>query len=100
MSQIAVLGPSEFTTGFQLIGITKIFEANDYETIQKALADPEVGVLVVDESAMVSVHPEDRRRIEGSVRPVVVILSKEEASSSLRQSIIRAIGVDLWKEEQ
>ena len=100
MAQIAVAGKSEFTTGFQLIGVQKIFETQSFGDLQKAMSDPEVGVLVVEESIMEGMHPEDRRRIEGSVKPVVVVLSKEESSQSLRQSIIRAIGVDLWKEGQ
>ena len=103
MSEMAVIGSPEFTTGFQLIGIQKAFEANEasaLETIRKAMTDQSIGILIVDDTITSKVHPEDKRKIEDSVRPVVVMLSKDETSQSLRQSIIRAIGVDLWKEGQ
>ncbi|TAL57440.1 MAG: V-type ATP synthase subunit F [Nanoarchaeota archaeon] len=101
MSEIGVLGSDEFTLGFKLIGINKVFHSEQaFETIRSAMQDPELGILVVEEDALAGMHPEDRQQIENSVKPVIVILSKQGSSESLRQSIIRAIGVDLWKEEQ
>ncbi|MEK6968216.1 MAG: V-type ATP synthase subunit F [Nanoarchaeota archaeon] len=102
MSEIGVLGSHEFTTGFQLIGIRRTAQTDSshaFESLQKQMQDPELGILIVEEEAMKNIHPEDRKKIDDSVKPVVVILSKEGSSQSLRQSIIRAIGVDLWKEE-
>lgn len=103
MSEIGVLGSDEFTLGFKLIGINKVFHSEQgkaFETIRSTMQDPELGILVVEEDALEGMHPEDRQQIENSVKPVIVILSKRGSSQSLRQSIIRAIGVDLWKEEQ
>ncbi len=102
MSDIAVIGSDSFITGFGLIGIRKRIAASPaqaHDTIQKNLQENDAGVLVIDEELIKGMHPDDRRRIEDSVKPVVVVLSKEGSSQNLRQSIIRAIGVDLWKEE-
>ncbi len=102
MNQISVIGSSAFTMGFELIGVSKSIEAtqqNAFETITKTMQDHSISVIIIDEALLTGVHREDRQKIEDSVRPVVVVLSKEATSQSLRQSIIRAIGVDLMKEE-
>ena len=102
MSDIAVIGAPSFTVGFGLIGIKRQISATAQDApaaISKAMTDKGVGILIMEGSILNAMHPEDRKRIEDSVQPVVVVLSKEAQSSSLRQSIIRAIGVDLWKED-
>lgn len=102
MSEITVIGSHEFTTGFQLIGVKNAVEidtAHAHEALQAQMRKPEIGILIIDDEILKNIHPEDRIKIENSVKPVVVVLSKEGSSQSLRQSIVRAIGVDLWKEE-
>ena len=95
MSEIGVIGRPQFTTGFELVGVRKVFETENSADLEKAMADADIGVLIVEDSLLAGMHPEDRRKVEDSVSPVIVSLSKEASSQSMRQNIIRAIGADL-----
>lgn len=99
--RLAALGSSEFIVGFQLVGITKIIEAADEPMFQiNALKeDPDIGVVVVEESFLDKIDPLEREAIEDSVDPVFIPLSKEATQEGLRKLIKKSIGVDLWKDD-
>ena len=98
--EIAVVGSPEFTLGFQLAGISTLFNPEGEEETSKVFRDlltmKGVGIVVVD-SAVLSALPERlRERISESVTPTVLGIGTEE-DPTLRETIRKAIGVDLWK---
>ncbi|MCH2648197.1 MAG: hypothetical protein MKZ57_00095 [Candidatus Poseidoniaceae archaeon] len=98
--ELAVLGSQEFTLGFQLAGISNIFNPeNDEETssqLKSLLNSKEVGIIVID-SSIISTLPERlRNQLSASVTPTVLGIGTEE-DTTLRDTIRKAIGVDLWK---
>lgn len=97
--KLAVIGSSEFIVGFQLAGITKTFEAgnNPLDDIRNMKKDKEIGIIVIEESALDKMDVHDRISIEDSVDPVFIPISKEATQGTLRRLIKRSIGVDLWK---
>ena len=98
---IAVVGNSEFIIGFQLAGIQRTYPADDDEKLRdvvtKLLGDENVAILVLKGSDMQRLPPRLRITLEESVTPTVVTIGAEEGGMSMRERIIKAMGVDLWK---
>ncbi len=98
--ELAVLGSQEFTLGFQLAGISNIFNPeNDEETssqLKSLLNSKEVGIIVIDSSIMATLPERLRDQLSASVTPTVLGIGTEE-DTTLRDTIRKAIGVDLWK---
>ncbi|MGZ4943048.1 MAG: V-type ATP synthase subunit F [Halobacteriota archaeon] len=99
--EIAVLGTTDFVTGFLLAGVrrTIITTRDDLETkVREALSDPDIGILIVDDNDMQSLSPHLRGVLEDSIEPTVISVGgTSEESTSLREQIKRSVGVDLWK---
>jgi V/A-type H+-transporting ATPase subunit F len=98
--EIAVVGTSEFTLGFQLAGISHVHNASSDEEIsgilRELLNDKEVGIVVVDSEILARMPERLRMRLSDSISPTVLGIGTEE-DTSLRDNIRKAIGVDLWK---
>ena len=98
--EIAVVGSPEFTLGFQLAGISNIFnpETDDEMSSQlkSLLNSKEVGIIVIDSSIMTTLPERLRDQLSASVTPTVLGIGTEE-DTTLRDTIRKAIGVDLWK---
>ena len=97
--EIVVLGPSEFTLGFQLTGVAHVQNPSDDKDfnsrIGALLSTPGVGIVIVP-STMIAQMPERlKMKVSESITPTVVAVGSEE-DNTLRDSIKRAIGVDLW----
>ncbi|HTY14386.1 MAG TPA: V-type ATP synthase subunit F [Methanoregulaceae archaeon] len=100
--EIAVIGNSEFILGFRLAGIRKTYAAeNDeklVEYINHAMADIDIGILVLNSSDMKRVPGRLRTTLENSVKPTIITIGEEEEGGlSMRERIKRSVGVDLWK---
>ncbi|NLX50098.1 MAG: V-type ATP synthase subunit F [Methanospirillum sp.] len=99
--EIAVIGSSDFILGFRLAGIHRTYAVDDeprlVEAVNQALADPQVGILVLSASDMERVPRRLQTQLEESVRPTVIAIGGKEAGLSLREKIKRSVGVDLWK---
>jgi V/A-type H+-transporting ATPase subunit F len=99
--EIAVIGNSEFILGFRLAGIRKTYatetDAKLVGQINRVLEDPEVGILVLNNSDMNRIPPRLRTTLENSVKPTVIAIGEEEGGLSMRDRIKRSVGVDLWK---
>ncbi|MBJ23167.1 MAG: V-type ATP synthase subunit F [Euryarchaeota archaeon] len=98
--EIAVVGEPEFTLGFQLAGINRLYNSNSIEEsaehLKELLNDKSVGIVVVN-SELLSQLPERLKiRLSNSITPTVLGIGTEE-DNTLRESIRKAIGVDLWK---
>ncbi|KHO46840.1 MAG: V-type H+-transporting ATPase subunit F [archaeon GW2011_AR3] len=98
MLEIAVAGTSRFILGFQLAGIrhTHEIESDHYNRLKQLMSDPAVGIIITEEKIMEKLDEHDKNEIESSVRPVVIMLSDQASSESLRKMIGKSVGIDLW----
>jgi len=98
--EIAVVGPLEFTLGFQLAGVKNLYNPSNEEemseTLISLLKQSEIGVVVVDNNDLMKLSERLRIRLSESVTPTVLGVGTEE-DNTLRESIKSALGVDLWK---
>ena len=100
--ELAVIGKSDFVTGFRLAGIRKIYETADTAAIESAvksvLQDKSVGIIVMHNDDIGNLPEILRKDLNESVQPTVVALGGSGAGSmSFRAKIKQAVGVDLWK---
>ncbi len=97
--ELGVVGDAEFCLGFRLVGLRYVFEVDEdgdwEEGVTKAMAEEEVGILVMPSEVIPHLHPAIRQDIVSSVRPVVIPIGATE-ESDLREKIKQAVGVDLW----
>lgn len=96
--EIAVVGNDDFVTGFALAGVRHIFSAETSldQQVEEALKNSEIGVLVMEESQFQSLSSKNKKMLEKSIKPVLVLISAE-GSSDIREKIKRSLGIDLWK---
>ena len=98
--EIAVVGSPEFTLGFQLAGISTLYHPEGEEDTSKVFRDllttKGVGIVVVDSAMLASLPERLKERLSESVTPTVLGIGTEE-DTTLRETIRKAIGVDLWK---
>ncbi|WP_410765845.1 V-type ATP synthase subunit F [Haloferax sp. DFSO60] len=106
MSQeIAVIGSSDFTTGFRLAGVRKCENVPDDEksealdgAVTRTLEDEDVGIIVMHEDDLDYLSRGVRQSVERSIEPTLVTLGGSGGASGLRDQIKRAIGIDLMDE--
>lgn len=98
--EVAVVGKSEFTLGFRLAGVKKIWETNDDDLvpiIRNILIDKDVGVLVMHNDDLAGLPEKLRITLDELVTPTTITIGGAGESSNLRDKIKQAVGVDLWK---
>ena len=94
--EIAVIGDEEFTLGFQLAGVKKVFNPEDYsEKIKELVKRDDLGILVTQDRDLKQLPKRIRGEVENSVEPVVVSLSETAESERLQEKIKKAIGADI-----
>ena len=95
--EIAVIGKEDFCLGFSLAGVRNIFEtAEPADAVGIVNKNQEIGIVIFDESLLNKLDEFEKSKIEGSVRPVFVMLSLNEESDALKKMIKKSIGVELW----
>ncbi len=98
--EIAVIGRSDFTTGFRLAGVRKTYDVRSEkeleEQIRKCLSDDSIGIVVLHADDVGKLPQGLQKTIDESVEPTFIAIGGRE-ESGLRDKIKRAIGVDLWK---
>lgn len=98
--EIAVVGSSDFTLGFQLAGINRLYNSNSVEEsaehLKELLNEKNIGIIVVNSELLTKLPERLRLRLSNSITPTVLGIGTEE-DNTLRESIRKAIGVDLWK---
>ena len=107
MSQeIAVVGSSDFTTGFRLAGVRKFETVPDDEKdeqLDEAVAgvfdDDTVGIVVMHNDDLAHLSRDVRETAETSIEPTLVTLGGGAGAGGLRDQIKRAIGIDLMEED-
>ena len=103
MAQLVVITHPNQATGFRLAGVetfgaATVEDANTH--LLRLLDDQEIGIVAIDQDYLDRVGSRMRRRLDSSVRPVVIGIpvagSRDSASARRRQMaelIRRAIGV-------
>ena len=98
--EIAVVGSPAFTLGFQLAGLSSLYNPDSDDELQSTLRSllnkKYVGIMVVDSAVMATLPERLRDQLSASVSPTVLGIGTEE-DTTLRDTIRKAIGVDLWK---
>lgn len=93
---IAVIGREDFTLGFKLAGIQKIFDTENYEQkTQDLVKRDDIGIVVAEQRDLDQLPSHIEQRVTGSVDPVVVPLSEEAEAMGLQDKIQKVIGIDL-----
>ena len=97
---IAVIGSDEFTLGFRLAGVRRVYVAtpeNYQDKMLDAMSQQSIGILAVDARDLDNLSYTVRNKVMDSIQPVVVPVGGSE--TDLREKVKRVIGVDLYKEE-
>jgi V/A-type H+-transporting ATPase subunit F len=98
--EIAIVGTPEFTLGFQLAGISHLHNPSDdtslATTCRDLLASSDVGIVVLDSRDFGRLPDRLRDQVSLSISPTFLGIGTEE-DNTLRESIKKALGVDLWK---
>ncbi|MFB6180708.1 MAG: V-type ATP synthase subunit F [Candidatus Nanohalobium sp.] len=93
---IAVLGCEEFTLGFELAGVSKTFNPEDFQKKIKALMSrDDLGIVIVEDKDLKKLPGRIREDVDSSVDPIVISLSHDSESERLQQKIKKAIGADI-----
>lgn len=98
--EIAVVGNPEFTLGFQLAGITHLHNPSTIDelaaTCRKLMSNSDIGIVVLDSRDLGRLPERVRDQVNLSITPTFLGIGTEE-DNTLRESIRKALGVDLWK---
>ena len=98
--EIGVIGRDMFTKGFLLVCVNKWFSVNDEvdseKAVNMALADKNIGVLVIHDTEWQELEEKTQSKLSNSVSPTVIAIGSG-VDDTLRERIRTAVGVDLWK---
>lgn len=101
-SRLAVIGDARLVEGFQLAGVENLFpvaEAGFQPALEKLLAQPEFGILVVNESMLAGIDWRLKKKLDALAYPVIIPLpapgQTSEEGDAIRSMIKRALGFDL-----
>ncbi len=95
------MGSDEFTLGFRLAGVTRVYAVRPDEYEAKLLElteDSTLGILAINSSDLSTVSANVRKKALESISPVIIQVGGEEGD--LREKVKSAIGVDLYKSER
>ncbi len=98
--EIGVIGSDEFTLGFRLAGVRRVFVAdksNYQEKMQEAISDANIGILAVNAEDLQYLPANVKTKVMDSIQPVIVPVGGDQ--SDLREKVKKVIGVDLYKTE-
>ena len=96
MKRIVVITPPDARYGFSLAGVSQVVAAPDEAAaaLQRAMHDPECGVVIVDERLVGAMGDERFRELEGRWAGVLVVLPAPErlgAEEDYAERLIRKV---------
>lgn len=94
MLKVRVICRRDRDQGFALAGVeTEACATADgiRQALDRALADPEIGVLLVDEGIMARLDPKTLGRLESSERPLAVPIPLDISAGAEREYLERVI---------
>lgn len=96
MSKIVTVGDEDFCLGFELVGIDSYPLSKFEEVISQK---DEIGIVVVKREDYDNFSVKTKLKVSKLLKPIVVIISEDDIrGNTLREQIIKALGVDLMKE--
>lgn len=95
MGKVVVVGDEEFTMGFEIVGI----ESHPTEKFEEIIQQKEtISIVVVNQKDYEGFSIKVKNQITKMLKPIVVILSEDDIKgSSLKEKVIKVLGVDLMK---
>lgn len=95
MNKIVAIGNEEFTLGFELIGI----ESYELIELEKLISKGnDIGIVIINQADYDTLSIKLKNDISKLLKPIVVILSADDVKgNTLKEKIIKALGVDLMK---
>lgn len=94
--EIAVIGGNDFTVGFRLAGVSKVYGKENYEDkIQELVGRDDIGILVVEQRDLEELPARIRKPVKESVDPVVVPISESGTQEQINEKIRKVIGADI-----
>ncbi|MCK5310057.1 MAG: V-type ATP synthase subunit F [Thermoplasmata archaeon] len=98
---MAVVGSEEFSIGFMLAGIEKVYkaDASNASQIMQSLLDNEKYAIVIVQEELVDALPRNLRyRITNAIKPLFVGVG-HSTGTDLQDKVKRAVGIDLMKDD-
>lgn len=99
--ELAVIGNSNFITGFRLTGIRKIYDTENIlieDAAKRALEEKDVGIIIMHGDDFKKLPEILKKMLNESINTTLITLGGSYGSSTnLRDKIKQAVGVDLWK---
>lgn len=93
---IAVIGEQEFTLGFEIAGIQKSHNPENYrDKIEELLKKEDLGIIIAKQSDIEELPKRVQKEVDQNVDPVVVPLSEKQENLQLKEKIKKAIGADI-----
>ncbi len=96
--EIAVIGSEEFSLGFQMLGVKRIYSIGKNradDKVRELLGDHSVGIILISKDYQDSLSMRTRDDKNRTTVPVVVAIGRER-DESLRERVKQVMGVDLW----
>ncbi|MFH0737032.1 MAG: V-type ATP synthase subunit F [Candidatus Micrarchaeota archaeon] len=106
-SKILVVGDGPLVMGFRLAGIENTVQASErtiQDELEKALANPENGIIVTNEAMLGKIDWRLKKKLDGIAYPVIIPMpdysGKSVEGDEIRGLIKRALGFDLGAKKQ
>jgi len=100
--KVVVIGGPDMVTGFSLLGVSRAEVAGDGEEAQaifeEVCRDPEVGVVICEDTLAPSILPLSRATIQGIYPLIVAVPGSGGPGVSrdlVRERVRRAVGIDI-----
>ena len=99
---IAVVGSDDFSLGFMLAGIDKVFRTdadNAPHTLKDILEKEEYAIVIVQEELIDTLPRHLRYRVTNAIKPLFVGVG-HSTGSDLQEKVKRAVGIDLMNKDE
>ena len=101
-AKIIVIGDAPLVMGFGLAGLENLIQAEESEfqkQLEKAMADPEYGIIIANERLIEKLDWKIKKKIDTVAYPVIIPIpdynGTSQAGDEIRNLIKRALGFDL-----
>ena len=101
-AKIVVIGDAPLVMGFRLAGIdntVQVSEGTVQGEIEKALANPEIGIVITNETMLDKIDWRLKKKLDTIAYPVIIPMpdysGKSTEGDEIRNLIKRALGFDL-----
>jgi|GEM_PF-4028396 len=97
--ELVVIGTTVFLPGFALAGVKHTVLARRSDVLEKIAAHKDAAIIVLDETLLCDITPQERDALDLSIAPIIIALSIDNTRQTerLRRNIMSTLGVDLMK---